>query len=75
MTMGEYEPDDSRDVTLTEGRPPLEPEKTGPREQQKPANQTDVDNGSVQRSGHEPKNTDLSRGSEPATRAASHQRG
>ena len=30
--MGEYEPDDSRDVTLTDHRAPGEPPRTGPRE-------------------------------------------
>ncbi|MEP2236114.1 MAG: hypothetical protein ABJM58_12725 [Alteripontixanthobacter sp.] len=30
--MGEYEPDDSRDVTLGKGSTPIEPERTGPRE-------------------------------------------
>ena len=30
--MGEYEPDDSRDVTLTDGHAPGEPPRTGPRE-------------------------------------------
>lgn len=30
--MGEYEPDDSRDVTLTDNRAPGEPPRTGPRE-------------------------------------------
>lgn len=30
--MGEYEPDDSRDVTLSNATAPGEPERTGPRE-------------------------------------------
>jgi hypothetical protein len=30
--MGEYEPDDSRDVTLSDHRAPGEPPRTGPRE-------------------------------------------
>lgn len=30
--MGEYEPEDSRDVTLTDGHAPGEPPRTGPRE-------------------------------------------
>lgn len=30
--MGEYEPDDSRDVTLSKHRAPGEPPRTGPRE-------------------------------------------
>ena len=30
--MGEYEPDDSRDVTLSDHQAPGEPERTGPRE-------------------------------------------
>jgi len=30
--MGEYEPDDSRDVTLRKSNIPVEPERTGPRE-------------------------------------------
>jgi hypothetical protein len=32
--MGELEPDDSRDVTLTDDRAPGEPPRTGPREGQ-----------------------------------------
>lgn len=48
----------------------------GLRPEQKPANQTSVQSGNVkQRSGHEPKNTDLARGSEPETRGSSQQRG
>ena len=31
--MGEYAPDDSRDVTLNPGKSPIEPERTGPREE------------------------------------------
>lgn len=31
--MGEYEPDDSRDVTLNPSNVPIEPERTGFREQ------------------------------------------
>ena len=30
--MGEYEPEDSRDVTLTKSNTPIEPERTGPKE-------------------------------------------
>lgn len=30
--MGEYEPEDSRKVTLEKDKLPIEPEKTGPRE-------------------------------------------
>ena len=30
--MGEYEPDDSRDVTLSDHQAPVEPPRTGPRE-------------------------------------------
>ena len=30
--MGEYEPDDSRDVTLSDHQAPGEPPRTGPRE-------------------------------------------
>ena len=30
--MGEYAPDDSRDVTLGQPHNPIEPERTGPRE-------------------------------------------
>lgn len=30
--MGEYEPDDSRDVTLRQNPAPGEPQRTGPRE-------------------------------------------
>lgn len=30
--MGEYEPEDSREVTLKKDNMPIEPEKTGPRE-------------------------------------------
>jgi len=30
--MGEYEPDDSRDITLKPGNVPGEPPRTGPRE-------------------------------------------
>ncbi len=48
----------------------------GLRPDQKPANQTSVKSGNVkQRSSHEPKNTDLARGSEPETRGSSQQRG
>ena len=32
--MGEYEPDDSRDVTLSNDTAPGEPDRTGPREEQ-----------------------------------------
>lgn len=32
--MGEYEPDDSRDVTLSDHQAPGEPPRTGPREDQ-----------------------------------------
>jgi hypothetical protein len=32
--MGEYEPDDSRNVTLRQDRAPGEPPRTGPREQE-----------------------------------------
>ncbi|MGX7896434.1 hypothetical protein [Tsuneonella sp. HG222] len=32
MSMGEYEPDDSRDVTNVAGEAPGEPPRTGPRE-------------------------------------------
>lgn len=32
--MGEYEPDDSRDVTLGKSHNPVEPERTGRREDQ-----------------------------------------
>lgn len=50
--------------------------RDGLRPDQKPANQTGVQSGNVkQRSGHEPKNTDLARGSEPETRGSSQQRG
>ena len=72
--MGEYEPDDSRDITRKSSDLPIEPERTGPREGEtrKPANQTDPAKGSVsQRSGHRPKGKDLPRGSEPETRASS----
>lgn len=37
-----------------------------------PAHQTDVENGSVQRSGNFPKGKDIARGSETSTRKASH---
>ena len=51
-------------------------EHDGLRPEQKPANQTSVKNGSVkQRSGHEPKETDTARGSEPDTRGSSQNRG
>lgn len=46
--MGEYEPDDSRDVTLSDHQAPGEPPRTGPREdearrkaQQEQTNRTD----------------------------------
>ena len=32
--MGEYEPDDSRDVTLSDRQAPGEPPRTGPREEE-----------------------------------------
>ncbi|MAF29548.1 MAG: hypothetical protein CL820_00450 [Croceicoccus sp.] len=55
---------------------PAETNDDGLREDQKPANQTGMQNGNVkQRSGHTPKNTDLARGSEPETRGSSQQRG
>ena len=75
--MGEYEPDDSRDVARETSDLPIEPERTGPREEEarKPANQTDPAKGNVsQRSGHEPKGKDLPRGSETETRASSSNR-
>lgn len=49
----------------------------GKQPNQRPANQTGVENGAIksaQRTGHEPKNVDLARGSEPETRAASQHR-
>ena len=55
---------------------PAETNDDGLREDQKPANQTGMQNGNVkQRSGHTPKNTDLARGSEPEPRGSSQQRG
>ena len=75
--MGEYEPDDSRDITQKPSDVPIEPERTGPREREtrKPANQTEPEKGSMlQRSEHEPKSKDLPRGSEPETRASSSNR-
>lgn len=72
--MGEYEPDDSRDVTQNPAKVPIAPEPTGPREGEtrRPANQTEPEPGSVpQRNGHQPRQTDLARGSEPATRGSS----
>ena len=68
--MGEYEPNDSRNVTQTKSNVPGEPERTGPREGETRDPRKDADEGQIQRSGHTPGGKDLSRGSEPATGAA-----
>ena len=39
--MGEYEPDDSRDVTLSDHEAPGEPPRTGPREDEARAKATE----------------------------------
>jgi hypothetical protein len=46
MTMGEYEPNDSRNVTLKQNRAPGEPPRTGPREgetRQQQAGETELE--------------------------------
>jgi hypothetical protein len=46
MTMGEYEPNDSRNVTLKQDRAPGEPPRTGPREgetRQQQAGETELE--------------------------------
>lgn len=71
--MGQYEPEDSGTVT----RKPLDKFKeaaetaTGDR---KAANQTRARTELEQRSSHEPIETDVPQGSEPATRGSSRQR-
>ncbi len=72
--MGEYEPEDSRNVTQRQSGTPGEPERTGPRESETRDSRKDNDEGQIQRSGHTPKGNDLSRGSEPSTAAASRNR-
>ncbi|USA60514.1 hypothetical protein NCF85_10400 [Qipengyuania citrea] len=72
--MGEYEPNDSRNVTQTKSNVPGEPERTGPHEGETRDPRKDADEGQIQRSRHTPGGKDLSRGSEPATGAASRHR-
>ncbi len=72
--MGEYEPEDSRDVTQPQSDTSGEPERTGPRENETRDPRKDDDDGQIQRSGHTPGAKDLSRGSEPSTAAASRNR-
>ncbi len=73
--MGEYEPDDSRNVTQNPSKVPIEPERTGPREKETRGADKKLDEQTVQRSGDHPGSTDLARGSEVATRNASGHRG
>ena len=49
QTMGEYEPEDSRDVTLTKSNTPIEPERTGPEESRtrKPAEKDEAKDGKI----------------------------
>lgn len=47
--MGEYEPEDSRKVTLKKDNMPVEPEKTGPREHETREKKTDGKTGPVSR--------------------------
>jgi len=72
--MGEYEPDDSRVVTQNLPNVPIEPERTGPREDEarEEAKRDEYEEQREQeRSDHDPKGKDLARGSEVSTRAAS----
>jgi hypothetical protein len=71
--MGQYEPNDSREVTLKPSNVPGEPERTGPREGQtrEPRSRKGE---TPQRTDHNPVEKDLARGSEPATRAAARNR-
>lgn len=72
--MGEYEPNDSRVVTQNPSNVPIEPERTGPREdearEEAKRNEYEKER-EQQRSDHDPKGKDLARGSEVSTRAAS----
>ena len=72
--MGQYEPDDSRNVTLKPSATPGEPERTGPREEETHKPKAETDHQAEQRNSHEPKGTDLPRGSETSTGAASRHR-
>lgn len=47
--MGEYEPEDSREVTLKKDNMPIEPEKTGPREHETRDRKSDGKDGPVSR--------------------------
>lgn len=72
--MGQYEPNDSRDITSNRSTTPGEPGRTGPREEETRKPKAQDEHHDKQRSAHEPKGTDLPRGSETATGAASRHR-
>lgn len=75
--MGEYEPNDSRVVTQNPSNLPIEPERTGPREDEarEEAKRDQYEEERRQeRSDHDPKGKDLPRGSEVSTRSASSHR-
>lgn len=71
--MGQYAPEDSGEVTRKPRDNFKETAKTGTSDR-KPANQTRARTELKQRSSHEPVETDVSQGSEPATRGSSRQR-
>jgi len=48
MTMGEYEPDDSRKVILKQNRAPGEPPRTGPREAETRQQQAQANSGETE---------------------------
>lgn len=75
--MGEYEPNDSRVVTQNPSNVPIEPERTGPREdeaREEAKREQYEEEREQERSDNDPKGKDLSRGSEVATRKASGRR-
>lgn len=75
--MGEYEPNDSRVVTQNPSNVPIEPERTGPREDEArdEAKRDEYEkHREEERSDHDPKDKDLARGSEVSTRSASSHR-
>jgi hypothetical protein len=75
--MGEYEPDDSRDITQKKSNIPIEPERTGPREPETrgPVNRSDPETGKAgKRADDHPKGKGPSRSNEQEASVSSKHR-